>query len=127
LKNLQPSDQAAISNRDKEPIGLGSRALRAAAQGVYFHASAARLLGAIEDDVTEPALIAEQTLQFDYDEFVRKFDQIPAHVREHMGAGVRSAEPGAPPRQARAVQLAAPLAWWRQCRSCLEAQGTSGV
>jgi hypothetical protein len=26
------------------------------------------------------------TLQFDYDEFVREFDQIAAHVREQMAA-----------------------------------------
>jgi AhpD family alkylhydroperoxidase len=62
----------------------------------YFHAEAARLFGASEDEITETALIAKNTMgwstylntmQFDYDKFVREFDQIAAHVREQMAAG----------------------------------------
>jgi AhpD family alkylhydroperoxidase len=62
----------------------------------YFHTEAARLFGASEDEITETALIAKNTmgwstylntLQFDYDAFVAEFDQITAHVRSQMAAG----------------------------------------
>jgi hypothetical protein len=63
---------------------------------VYFHTEAARLFGASEEEITETALIAKNTmgwstylntLQFDYDKFVQEFDQITGHVREQMAAG----------------------------------------
>ena len=69
---------------------------RAAATACYFHTEAARLFGASEDEITETALIAKNTmgwstylntLQFDYDEFVAEFDPIAAHVRAQMAAG----------------------------------------
>ena len=59
----------------------------------YFHTEAARLFGATEDEITETALIAKNTmgwstylntLQFDYDAFVEEFDKIAAHVRASM-------------------------------------------
>jgi AhpD family alkylhydroperoxidase len=96
FKNLQLSDQTAIPNKYKELIGLAVSGATRCRYCVYFHTEAARLFGATEDEVTEAALIAKNTmgwstylntLQFDYDEFVREFDQIAAHVREQMGAG----------------------------------------
>ena len=63
----------------------------------YFHTEAARLFGATEDEITETALIAKNTmgwstylntLQFDYDAVRRRSStRSPAHVREQMAAG----------------------------------------
>jgi AhpD family alkylhydroperoxidase len=96
FKNLQLSDQTAIPNKYKELIGLAVSGATRCRYCAYFHAEAARLFGATEDEVTEAALIAKNTmgwstylntLAFDYDEFVREFDQIAAHVCEQMAAG----------------------------------------
>ena len=81
----------------------------------YFHTEAARLFGASEDEITETALIAKNTmgwstylntLQFDYDEFTQEFDQITAHVREQMAAGA----PPDPPRRPASVCGSRPVA-----------------
>ena len=62
----------------------------------YFHTEAARLFGASEEEITETAMIAKNTmgwstylntLQFDYDAFTAEFDQVTEHVREQMAAG----------------------------------------
>ena len=96
FKNLQLSDQTAIPNKYKELIGLAVSGATRCRYCAYFHTEAARLFGASEDEITESALIAKNTmgwstylntLQFDYDRFVEEFDQIAAHVREQMGAG----------------------------------------
>jgi AhpD family alkylhydroperoxidase len=96
FKNLELSDQTAIPNKYKELIGLAVSGATRCRYCAYFHAEAARLFGASEDEITETALIAKNTmgwstylntLQFDYDEFVEEFDQIAAHVREQMAAG----------------------------------------
>ena len=96
VKNLQLSDQTAIPNKYKELIGLAVSGATRCRYCAYFHAEAARLFGASEDEITEAALIAKNTmgwstylntLAFDYDEFVAEFDQITAHVREQMAAG----------------------------------------
>src|SRR3954453_2149006 len=96
FKNLELSDQTAIPNKYKELIGLAVSGATRCRYCVYFHTEAARLFGATDEEVTEAALIAKNTmgwstylntLQFDYDEFVREFDQIAAHVREQMAAG----------------------------------------
>jgi AhpD family alkylhydroperoxidase len=96
FKNLQLSDQTAIPNKYKELIGLAVSGATRCRYCAYFHTEAARLFGATDDEVTEAALIAKNTmgwstylntLQFDYDEFVREFDQIAAHVRAQMAAG----------------------------------------
>ena len=95
FKNLQLSDQTAIPNKYKELIGLAVSGATRCRYCAYFHTEAARLFGASEDEITETALIAKNTmgwstylntLQFDYDEFVKEFDQIAAHVREQMTA-----------------------------------------
>jgi AhpD family alkylhydroperoxidase len=96
FKNLQLSDQTAIPNKYKELIGLAVSGATRCRYCAYFHAEAARLFGATEDEVTETALIAKNTmgwstylntLGFDYDKFVEEFDQIAAHVRDQMAAG----------------------------------------
>jgi len=96
FKSLELSDQTAIPNKYKEMIGLAVSGATRCRYCAYFHTEAARLFGASEDEITETALIAKNTmgwstylntLQFDYDEFVEEFDRITAHVREQMTAG----------------------------------------
>src|SRR6476469_1385408 len=88
--------ETAIPNKYKELIGLAVSGATRCRYCCYFHTEAARLFGASEDEITETALIAKNTmgwstylntLQFDYDEFTQEFDQISAHVREQMAAG----------------------------------------
>ena len=95
FKSLELSDQTAIPNKYKELIGLAVSGATRCRYCCYFHTEAARLFGATEDEITETALIAKNTmgwstylntLQFDYDEFTAEFDQITAHVRAQMGA-----------------------------------------
>jgi AhpD family alkylhydroperoxidase len=95
FKNLQLSDQTAIPNKYKELIGLAVSGATRCRYCVYFHTEAARLFGATDEEINEAALVAKNTmgwstylntLQFDYDEFVREFDQIAAHVRSQMEA-----------------------------------------
>ena len=96
MKSLQLSDETAIPNKYKELIGLAVSGATRCRYCCYFHTEAARLFGASEDEITETALIAKNTmgwstylntLQFDYEEFVSEFDQIAAHIREGMAAG----------------------------------------
>lgn len=96
FKSLELSDQTAIPNKYKEMIGLAVSGATRCRYCCYFHTEAARLFGAIEDEITETALIAKNTigwstylntLQFDYDQFVTEFDPITAHVREQTAAG----------------------------------------
>ncbi|MDX6674103.1 MAG: hypothetical protein QOH11_1521 [Solirubrobacteraceae bacterium] len=96
FKSLQLSDETAIPNKYKELIGLAVSGATRCRYCCYFHTEAARLFGATEDEITETALIAKNTmgwstylntLQFDYDAFVTEFDQITSHIREQMGAG----------------------------------------
>ena len=79
FKSLQLSDQTAIPNKYKELIGLAVSGATRCRYCCYFHTEAARLFGASEDEITETALIAKNTmgwstylntLQFDYDQFV---------------------------------------------------------
>ena len=96
FKSLELSDQTAIPNKYKEMIGLAVSGATRCRYCCYFHSEAARLFGATEDEITETALIAKNTmgwstylntLQFDYDQFVDEFDRITAHVREQMAVG----------------------------------------
>jgi AhpD family alkylhydroperoxidase len=96
FKSLVLSDQTAIPNKYKELIGLAVSGATRCRYCAYFHAEAARLFGATEDEITETALIAKNTmgwstylntLQFDYDAFTAEFDQMAAHIREQMAAG----------------------------------------
>ncbi len=96
FKSLELSDQTAIPNKYKELIGLAVSGATRCRYCCYFHTEAARLFGATEDEITETALIAKNTmgwstylntLQFDYDAFTTEFDQITHHIREGMVAG----------------------------------------
>ena len=96
FKSLELSDATAIPNKYKEMIGLAVSGATRCKYCAYFHTEAARLFGATEDEITETALIAKNTmgwstylntLQFDYDEFTDEFDRITAHVREQMAVG----------------------------------------
>jgi AhpD family alkylhydroperoxidase len=92
FKNLMLSE-TAIPNKYKELIGLGVSGATRCRYCVYFHTEAARLFGATDEEINEAAMVAKNTMgwstylntrQFDYDEFVREFDQIAAHVRKQM-------------------------------------------
>jgi AhpD family alkylhydroperoxidase len=94
FKNLQLSDQTAIPNKYKELIGLAVSGATRCRYCAYFHAEAARLFGATDEEVAEASLMAKHTMGwstflnsmgYDYDEFVREFDQIAEHVRAQMG------------------------------------------
>jgi AhpD family alkylhydroperoxidase len=96
FKSLELSDQTAIPNKYKELIGLAVSGATRCRYCCYFHTEAARLFGATEEEITEAALIAKNTmgwstylntLQFDYDAFTEEFDQVTEHVREQMAAG----------------------------------------
>src|SRR5690349_25015973 len=82
--------ETAIPNKYKELIGLGVSGATRCRYCAYFHTEAARLFGATDEEINEAALVAKHTMgwstylnarQFDYDEFVREFDQVAAHVR----------------------------------------------
>jgi AhpD family alkylhydroperoxidase len=97
FKTLILSDQTAIPNKYKELIGLGVSGATRCKYCAYFHTEAARLFGATDEEINEAALVAKNTMgwstylnarQFDYDEFVREFDQIATHVRAQMEAPV---------------------------------------
>ena len=88
--------ETAIPNKYKELIGLAVSGATRCRYCAYFHSEAARLFGASEDEITETAMIAKNTmgwstylntLQFDYDQFTTEFDQAAAHFREQMAAG----------------------------------------
>jgi len=96
FKSLMLSDQTAIPSKYKELIGLAVSGATRCRYCAYFHAEAARLFGAREDEITETALVAKHTmgwstylntLQFDYDAFTAEFDQIAAHIRGGIAAG----------------------------------------
>jgi AhpD family alkylhydroperoxidase len=93
FKSLVLSDQTAIPPKYKELIGLGVSGATRCRYCAYFHAEAARLNGATEEEINEASLVAKNTMawstylnamQFDYDEFRREFDQIAEHIRAQM-------------------------------------------
>lgn len=88
--------ETAIPNKYKEMIGLAVSGATRCRYCAYFHSEAARLFGATEDEITETAMIAKNTmgwstylntLQFDYDRFTSEFDEVTAYVREQTAAG----------------------------------------
>ena len=94
FKNLQLSDETAIPNKYKELIGLAVSGATRCRYCAYFHTEAARLFGATDEEIVEASLMAKHTMgwstflnsmEYDYDEFVREFDQIAEHVRAQMG------------------------------------------
>src|SRR3954464_465864 len=93
FKNLQLSDETAIPNKYKELIGLAVSGATRCRYCCYFHAEAARLFGASEEEITETALVAKNTMAwstwlnamaYDFDEFRQEFDRIAQHVRAQM-------------------------------------------
>jgi AhpD family alkylhydroperoxidase len=95
FKNLQLSDQTEIPNKYKELIGLGVSGATRCRYCAYFHKEAARLFGATDEEIIEASLVAKNTMgwstwlnsmEFDFDEFAREFDQIAAHVRSQLAA-----------------------------------------
>ena len=99
FKSLDLNSETAIPLKYKQLIGLAVSGATRCRYCAYFHAEAARLFGASEDEITETALMAKSTmgwstylntLQFDYDEFTKEFDQIAEHVRSGMTAGARA-------------------------------------
>jgi AhpD family alkylhydroperoxidase len=96
FKNLVLAE-TAIPNKYKELIGLGVSGATRCKYCAHFHTEAARLFGATEDEIQEASLVAKNTMgwstylnsvQYDYDTFIREFDQIAAHVREQQAATV---------------------------------------
>jgi AhpD family alkylhydroperoxidase len=89
--------ETAIPNKYKELIGLGVSGATRCKYCAHFHTEAARLFGATEEEIQEASLVAKNTMgwstylnsvQYDYDTFIREFDQIAAHVREQQAATV---------------------------------------
>ena len=92
FKSLQLSE-TAIPNKYKELIGLAVSGATRCRYCTYFHREAAKLFGASDEEINEAALVAKNTMgwstylnavHYDYDTFVREFDQIAAHVRDQM-------------------------------------------
>jgi AhpD family alkylhydroperoxidase len=88
--------ETAIPNKYKELIGLAVSGATRCRYCAYFHAEAARLFGATDEEIAETAMVAKNTMgwstylnamQVDYDTFVAEFEAIAAHVR------AQSAEP----------------------------------
>jgi AhpD family alkylhydroperoxidase len=89
--------ETVIPNKYKELIGLGVSGATRCRYCAYYHTEAARLFGATEDEITEAALVAKNTMgwstwlntrQYDYDTFTDEFDQIAEHVRASMATPV---------------------------------------
>jgi AhpD family alkylhydroperoxidase len=89
--------ETAIPNKYKELIGLGVSGATRCRYCAYFHAEAARLFGATDEEIAEASLMAKHTMGWstylnamavDYDEFVAEFEQIAAYVRSQSGAAV---------------------------------------
>ena len=96
FKNLVLAE-TAIPNKYKELIGLGVSGATRCKYCAHFHTEAARLFGATEEEIQEASLVAKNTMgwstslnsaQYDYDTFIREFDQIACHVREQHAATV---------------------------------------
>jgi AhpD family alkylhydroperoxidase len=94
FKALQLSE-TAIPNKYKELIGLGIAGATRCRYCAYYHAEAARLFGATEEEITEAALFAKASMgwstflnamQMDYETFTRELDAIVSYVKEQAGA-----------------------------------------
>ncbi len=82
--------ETAVPNKYKELIGVAVSGATRCRYCAYFHAEAARLFGATEEEIAEAALMAKHTMgwstylnamSIDHDEFVAEFDQIAAYFR----------------------------------------------
>lgn len=93
FKSFALSDDTAIPLKYKQLIGLALSGATRCRYCAYFHAEAARLFGASEDEINEAALQAKDTMgwssylntrMYDFDEFKAEFDAIASHVRASM-------------------------------------------
>ena len=87
--------ETAIPNKYKELIGLAVSGATRCRYCAYFHAEAARLFGASEQEISEASLMAKHTMAWstylnamsvDYEEFVAEFRQIADYVRSQATA-----------------------------------------
>ncbi|MFP5297642.1 MAG: carboxymuconolactone decarboxylase family protein [Actinomycetota bacterium] len=93
FKRFSLSDETAIPIKYKQLIGLAISGATRCRYCAYFHAEAARLFGATEEEIREAALQAKDTmgwssylntLLYDFDDFKAEFDAIADHVRASM-------------------------------------------
>jgi AhpD family alkylhydroperoxidase len=84
-----------IPNKYKELIGLAVSGATRCRYCAHFHAEAARLFGATEEEIAEASLMAKHTMGWstylnamavDYDAFVAELDQMLAYVRAQAAA-----------------------------------------
>ncbi len=84
-----------IPNKYKELIGLAVSGATRCRYCAHFHAEAARLFGATEEEIAEASLMAKHTMGWstylnamsvDYDGFVAELDQMLAYVRAQAAA-----------------------------------------
>ena len=96
FRTLQLSE-TAIPSKYKELIGLGIAGATRCRYCAYYHAEAARLFGATEEEITEAMLFAKSSMgwstfingmQLDYETFRRELDAIVAHVKAPAPAAV---------------------------------------
>ena len=87
--------ETAIPNKYKELIGLAVSGATRCRYCAFFHAEAARLFGATDEEIAETALMAKHTMGWstylntllvDEDEFRAEFEQIAAYVRSQAEA-----------------------------------------
>ncbi len=87
--------ETAIPNKYKELIGLAVSGATRCRYCAYFHAEAARLFGASEQEISEASLMAKHTMAWstylnamsvNYEEFVAEFRQIADYVRSQATA-----------------------------------------
>ena len=96
FKSLMLSDHTAIPNKYKEMIGLAVSGATRCRYCAYFHAEAARMFGATEDEIIETAMVAKHTMGWStylntlpvrLRRVTSEFDQIAAHIREQQAVG----------------------------------------
>jgi AhpD family alkylhydroperoxidase len=89
--------ETAIPNKFKELIGLAVSGATRCRYCAYYHAEAARLFGATEEEIVEASLMAKNTMgwstylnamQVDYDTFTAELDAIVSYVKSREPAGV---------------------------------------
>src|SRR6476469_7331505 len=90
FKSLVLSDETAIPNKYKELIGLAVSGATRCRYCALFHAEAARLFGATEEEIAEASLMAKHTMGWstylnamlvDYEAFAAELEQIADYVR----------------------------------------------
>jgi AhpD family alkylhydroperoxidase len=82
--------ETAIPNKYKELIGLAVSGATRCRYCAYYHAEAARLFGATEEEIVEASIMAKSTmgwstylnsLQIDYETFTAELDAIVSYVK----------------------------------------------